>query len=316
MLLVTFGLIATWRLRRLGVWRTLGYCAVVAGGIIALGSYWYVRNLALAGNPLFPLQISLAGQVIFAGSKTIYFNRLWDHFGTIGITGFLQAVLGAYGYFYVLSLIVAASQFCLFLWNQRKGRSDTERGGYRPPWLFLGIVSAIAFASLVLYFVTPYSVMIYSANEPITLQKVEVGTRLNLNAFTLSGVLLAVGLSTSRRFSRFTWFAVLGALVQTLLSNLNYTHLLISEGVFSFSRVLLAGVLVGASLLVVEAVGTSKRISLDRLRKSSAGTAALAVAVVLIAGGALYQVQQYREGYRFGDYQRAVRRPCPRLAVG
>ena len=62
--------------------------------------------------------------------------------------------------------------------------------------------------------------------------------------------------------------------------------------------------LVGAGILVVEALGTRRRIPLDRLRRSSVGMAVLAVAVVLVVGGVLYQVRRYREVYRFGVYQR------------
>jgi hypothetical protein len=61
---------ALW-VRGLGAWKTV--CAragVVAAIVIVVGGYWYVRNMALTGNPIFPIRLSIGEKIIIDG---------WDH---------------------------------------------------------------------------------------------------------------------------------------------------------------------------------------------------------------------------------------------
>lgn len=76
-------------------WRSI---AITAIGIFTTGSFFYLRNWLNAGNPLFPVEIKIAGTTIFEGyrgvSEGLYDSSLIAHLPNI--TTFKQMISGFY----------------------------------------------------------------------------------------------------------------------------------------------------------------------------------------------------------------------------
>lgn len=56
------------RAGRGGIRKIASHAAIFIFGMAALCAYWYGRNIALTGNPLYPLEIKLSGAAIFPGA--------------------------------------------------------------------------------------------------------------------------------------------------------------------------------------------------------------------------------------------------------
>jgi len=73
-----------------GNWRRIiANALILLGGCLLLGGYWYIRNWALTGNPLYPAQIAIGNWVVFTGQGT-FFNaaqgqniRIWEQLSDI-----------------------------------------------------------------------------------------------------------------------------------------------------------------------------------------------------------------------------------------
>ena len=88
---------------RAGDFRTVvvhGCCGVL--GMLALGGYWYVRNLAMTGSPLFPLGVALTeiypdvAHTSFVGNRSpellpLYLQAIWKMTGPIQLVAFVTA---------------------------------------------------------------------------------------------------------------------------------------------------------------------------------------------------------------------------------
>jgi len=90
---------------RLGLWFS---------GAMLSGSFWFLRNLFLNGNPLFPYQLELAGNTIFPGlyNRTQVLSHGFHSFNFMGEFTFhaLMKSIGVPGFLLCLSLVL-----CVFL---------------------------------------------------------------------------------------------------------------------------------------------------------------------------------------------------------
>jgi hypothetical protein len=57
--------------------------AVAAGAVIALAGPWYVRNLILTGNPIYPTAVTIAGRTIFPGMLHVTRSELLKSFAGV-----------------------------------------------------------------------------------------------------------------------------------------------------------------------------------------------------------------------------------------
>lgn len=92
LLLATFTIFGFKRVRFAGACRAL---ALFIGGVIAFGSYFYIRNFFACANPLYPLPVSILGREIFPGQPDLgerlmatsaarHFDVLWRSGKLIG----------------------------------------------------------------------------------------------------------------------------------------------------------------------------------------------------------------------------------------
>ncbi|HYO07947.1 MAG TPA: hypothetical protein VER17_03170 [Tepidisphaeraceae bacterium] len=86
---------------------------VIAAWAVILAGPWYLRNWRLSGNPLYPTEISIAGQVIFPGMLRVTRSALlstprgvWEVF-TGGYYGMPAVVLGVAAFGWGAGLIAA-----------------------------------------------------------------------------------------------------------------------------------------------------------------------------------------------------------------
>ena len=94
--LLIVGIAAAARIRATGWtdWRRwsplLGYAL---GGALLTGGYWYLRNLCVTGNPLYPFQVALGSRVLLPGWDYSYFGELGVPDWMVPVPGWLRAPL-------------------------------------------------------------------------------------------------------------------------------------------------------------------------------------------------------------------------------
>lgn len=81
--LILLAWIGRWRRYR-GFWDAVRSAAVLLGGIFAVSGFWYLRTLALTGNPLYPLQLKVFGTTILSGWYGPEAMRLSPYFIPVG----------------------------------------------------------------------------------------------------------------------------------------------------------------------------------------------------------------------------------------
>ena len=84
-------------------------------GLLAAGAPWYLRNLALTGNPLFPMQVSLFGANIFPGAYTRA-AMLQSPFHAPDVASALAVGAHAIGFWLVSLAIIGI--VCGFFWSR------------------------------------------------------------------------------------------------------------------------------------------------------------------------------------------------------
>ncbi|MBU0705406.1 MAG: hypothetical protein KKC18_16270 [Chloroflexi bacterium] len=290
-----------WRRRKFPVWVILGYCTVFAVGTTIFGGYWYIRNLILAGNPVYPLQISLMGQVILPGafsSSHYQSRRLLDHLGDIPVLDWIRATLRGVGFPY-LSLLTM-SVFLLIERLYRYRDRVTKRSWLAVPILLLGFIVG----SLALYLNTPYSIMRFG-DAPITINSLAEGMRLGMVALALCVILVALGLSHRPKLLGVLWLILPVPLAQSLLFGHDLSvHSFFSGKLMSIQHSIVAGAIVAVGVLVYYAWTTHKPLfNLPRYLLQHYALI-LVMVVTLVVGGGLYRVEQHRERFRYGIYRR------------
>jgi cytoskeletal protein RodZ len=105
-----------WTIRRL---------LVIAGVVLLVAGPWYLRNVRLTGNPLYPAEVTIGGVTVFAGMMDVARSKLlatprgaWDVFvaGYYGLTRPMTVVLIVA---WVVALIVS-----IWMWRRSRGRRD------------------------------------------------------------------------------------------------------------------------------------------------------------------------------------------------
>lgn len=108
--------------QRLSRRRALYGAATVLAACLALGSFWYVRNVAEHGNPVYPFRVSVFGAVLFDGP---------EHLGPIQ-----EAVTQNQDSWPVQTLRAWAAD--LDFWHQHAYTYEQRDGGLGPVWAWLG----------------------------------------------------------------------------------------------------------------------------------------------------------------------------------
>lgn len=134
----------------------------------ATGAFWYVRNLLLTGNPIFPLTVKLGGFELLAGSYTRE-TMLNSLFHTDSIVEWLGLMRGEWGFVFLV-LMPLVSVAALF-----------GRGAAAMHRIVIGVFPFLIMA--ICFFLVPY-------NREV---------RFTYTAFVLGAVALGVVMSRMRR---------------------------------------------------------------------------------------------------------------------
>jgi hypothetical protein len=148
---------------------------------LVVGGYWYVRNWLIAGSPLYPVGLSLAGHTLFPGMKvgeaisadanTPEFMRQWSWPSQVlftwcqGLSAWPGSIrgaanrLGGLGYFWLLGCVPSIALSAVFIF-QKKGK---EFGC----WILLAIIVSAAFLGTPMRWWARYTVWIYALGLPV-----------------------------------------------------------------------------------------------------------------------------------------------------
>ena len=80
------------------------------------------------------------------------------------------------------------------------------------------LLVALIAASLGLYAITPYSIIRYSVDDPVSIESLAVGMRLGMVAFALCVPVIATVLSLRPRVLGAAWFILVPYVFQSMLS--------------------------------------------------------------------------------------------------
>jgi hypothetical protein len=160
--------------------------AVSCAALLAVGGYWYVRNWAYAGNPLYPVGIKLAGQAIFPGgtladqigqtANTPPRLRDWWNCRRIGYTwvqgwrrwpGSLlgyDSRLGGLGFLWILACVPAV--IAATVRHARRPDPATARPGARATFWSLLVITALTFFLTPMNWWARYTLWIYGLGLP------------------------------------------------------------------------------------------------------------------------------------------------------
>lgn len=248
---------------------------LVAGAVaaFALGSFWYLRNWIVMGNPFGDLQISIFGAPLFEGSITraeLQRGAL-SHVFRPG-AGEDWSVLGA-----VLWEWIGPGGVVLLAGALAAIRIREHR---RP----LAMIAAMLVLCLVLYWRSPYGGDNGTHGWRVT-PWIEVGLRYGFPALALLGALGAAGLGTGRWWPRLGLAVLVAGAVWTVLEHL-IPHALVLVG------------------LIVLAWGVSMLSMGRKVSRSVLAPVAGAVVVLLVVGLGLAREQ--REEVRVKHFGRIV----------
>lgn len=204
-----------------GSWRRRGALVGVAAAVaLAVGGYWYLRNLIVTGNPLYPLQINLGEKIVFAGWDPGYFNDLelpeflrgypaWMRpfaawvVGDGPVPGHPGAALGAVWLFGGVPATV------YLWWRGRRG----ALGPVRRELAFLTLLVAVMFAVSPMSWRSRYVIWVHALGLPALVAVLYHATRQwaanpwHLVTVGLAAAVVGLGLRESRRTLEDQWMA-------------------------------------------------------------------------------------------------------------
>lgn len=171
-----------WRERYLGLWRGILFLAGTLAVALIVGGYWYIRDLLLAGSPIYPIGVRFLGHTVFPGASvsevinatamTPVFMRSWPEPVQVIYTwlqglnawpGSLTSVdarLGGLGYLWLFACV--PSMVILLYRSVQLRRPYVHRGRVL---VLLGVVG-VAFALTPMSWWARYTVWIYAAGLP------------------------------------------------------------------------------------------------------------------------------------------------------
>ncbi len=163
--------------------------AAVTGIVAAFGGFWLVRNLVESGNPVFPVNVQLAGVTLFDAPRDFIREcagfRIVDYVGTPGV--WPDFILPAYRDNYALPglLIVAMFVIAIIMLVRAPASSRRHAGLARDRVAQLALLSVTAAGLAAAYAATPYSAF-GPEGEPLL---VGANTRWALPAFLVAATL-------------------------------------------------------------------------------------------------------------------------------
>jgi len=165
--------------------------AAVTGIVAAAGGFWLIRNLVESGNPVFPVNVQLAGTTLFRAPEDFIREcagfRIVDYLGSRG--AWSEFILPAYRDNYALPGLLILAMLVTAVILLVRARTSAPRGaevaGER--WAQLVLLSLTAAALAAAYAVTPYSAF-GPEGEPLL---VGANTRWVLPAFLVGATLAA-----------------------------------------------------------------------------------------------------------------------------
>jgi hypothetical protein len=239
--------------------------AALACTVLAAGGFWLVRNLAVTGNPVYPLKVAPLGVTIFGAPRDIVRERYGfsvadyltnGHVLSHTILPDYRAAFGGPGAFLLVALVLALGWA---LWRGRPARP-----------VLVGLAAA-ALCIFVVYLVTPASAQGFrDAPWPGLVRE---AARWSAPAALIAGALAAW---LAGRLGR--WRLLVEALA--VVAVVDGIHE--SFHVSGFDLRLTAGLLAAAAVLVAVAVPVARR-----LRGRGAQVAAAALAGAVVAAGAV-----------------------------
>jgi 4-amino-4-deoxy-L-arabinose transferase-like glycosyltransferase len=112
----------------------LGWLGVVIAGMLLAGGYWYARNYARNGNPVYPIEVAAADRVIFPGQAPSAMLRPGSGEAE-GTVAWSQASRVAYSWLQGLDR-----------WPVSIRSHDSKEGGLGYAWLLAGLPGILTFA--------------------------------------------------------------------------------------------------------------------------------------------------------------------------
>jgi len=304
-LLLAWGAIILWK-RHEYSWQRIGIHALVLGaGISGLGGLWYFRNILLTGNPIFPIQITVMGHTLLPG---MYDSGSYHHI-TLGKNlnpDILTMMAMGWGVVYggIFLLLCFPALGFLVRYIIERGQRFRETLAFKLSWrdFQTGLLIIIGVGSTVLYLRTPYSIMRFSTETPITVQHLIAGARLGLTVSVLCTIIAARGWQ-STPYSRLLWIVLPISLIQGLLAGFapgNY-HGALHEPIFRLTSLWGAFLLVLVLPVLVSVVCPVQVLSFWKRYRFAA--ILLIMLGVIVSGVGFYALQQEREQNRIVHYQ-------------
>jgi hypothetical protein len=304
LLLLAWSLIVVWK-RCEYTWKKLLYHSLlIAIGIGSLGGYWYLRNFLLTGNPIFPLKFSVLGFTVFPGmvsNANYHYVTLGKNFSLDTMIKLAETWVWSYGGI-LLILSLPALCYLLTLFYRLRKRFLTENNfEFTLCDIRFVILVILNLGGLLLYLRTPYSIMRFTQDTPITTQNLIWGARFGLTTSAIGVILLTQGWKQTSH-SKFFVLSLPISIVQGLLAgyHLSSYHFIVFAQPFSVFRLWMAFLI----LLLLASMG----FLLQKIWYIKNYRALIFISMAIISlgltGVGFYKVYQYRESHRYSVYLR------------
>jgi hypothetical protein len=182
---VVGGILVVRSRRGLLAWRAT---AVLAGGFLVLcalfGSYWYLRNWADTGNPIYPVRVTVAGVTLFDGPQSLA-SEVYD------TPSHAPAAW---------PLAVARSWSAdIPFWNQGPYNYQQVRGGLGPVWVWLGLPLLVPVGFVLLRERNPAALLVVVTAAVLVVQPFRWWSRFTLVLAAAGAIAVVLGAARAPR---------------------------------------------------------------------------------------------------------------------